>query len=139
MRFYYGEQNVLRALDEAEFWKHQETEHAGLIPIVTPDLEPQYVHRLEQFGVELSSMQAEVVKYIESVTRSKGVVSRALKWEMRDVVKRCIEQSKEFVGLMTEMLQNSHAVQKSQPSQTVIRHMIRESQYFIGIGQLILM
>ena len=138
MRYYYGEQNILRALDEAEFWKHQEAEHAGLIPLVTPNLEPQYVQRLEQFSVELSQMNAETVKYIQSVIRSKGMVSQELKIQMLNVIRQCVEQSKGFTELMTDMLQNSNAVRSSQPSQTVIRHMIRESQYFIGIAQLIL-
>jgi len=138
VQFYYGVQNVLRALDEAEFWKHQEAEHAGLIPAVTPNLEHQYVKRLEQLGVELYHMNAEAVKYIESATRSRGMVNRGLKTQMLNLVSQCVEQSKVFVGLMEEMLQNSHAVRASQVSQTVIHHMIRESQYFIGIDQLVL-
>ena len=137
MRFYYGERNILRALDESEFWKHQEAEHAGLIPVVTPNLEPQYAQRLEQFGIDISHMNAEAVKYISSVTRSKGIVSRDMKMQMLDFIKRCMEQSMNFTACMTEMLENSHAVRTSQPSQTVLHHMIRESQYYIGIAQLI--
>ena len=138
MQYYYGEQNLLRALDEAEFWKRQEAEHAGLIPVVTPNLEPQYVHRLEQYGVELGLMNAEAVKYIESITRSKGTVSRELKTQILDMVKRSVDQSKSFSEFMTAMLVNSNAVRSNQASQTVIHHMIRESQYFIGVDQLIL-
>ena len=59
MQYYYGEKNLLRALDEAEFWKHQEKEHAGLIPAVTQGLEPEYVQQLQQYEVELGSMNAE--------------------------------------------------------------------------------
>lgn len=138
MQFYYGEQNILRALDEAEFWKHQEAEHTGLIPVVTPNLEPQYAQRLTQLGNEISAMNAEAVKFITSVVRSRGVVSRDLKMQMLDFVKQCIEQSKEFIELMQDMLQNSRAVQASAASPTVVKHMIRESQYFIGIEQLIM-
>jgi len=138
MQYYYGEQNILRALDEAEFWKHQEKEHAGLIPAVTPALEPQYIHKLEQFGIELGNMNAEAAKYIASLTRSKGRVNRALKVQMLTFIKQCVEQSKRFVELMTELLQSSQAVHDNPTSQTVIYHMIRESQYFIGIDQLVL-
>jgi len=128
----------LRALDETEFWKHQETEHAGLIPLVTPNLETKYVQRLGQLKTELSTMNAEAAKYITSITRSKGAVSRALRSQMINFVKRCVEQSQGFTMLMTDMLQNSGAVSSNPSSQEVIRHMIRESQYYIGIGQLIL-
>ena len=138
MQYYYGEQNISRALDEAGFWKHQEAEHAGLIPVVTPGLEAQYVQRLELFGIELNHMNAEAAKYITSITRSKGMVSRELRTQMLNFIAGCVEQSKAFSNFMMEMLQSSHAVRASQPSQTVLHHMIRESQYFIGIDQLIL-
>ena len=138
MQYYYGEKNIYRALDEAEFWKHQETEHAGLIPVVTPGLEPQYVQRLNQFETALANMNGEAVKYIASFTRSKGMVSHELRLQMLEFIKQCIQQSQDFVAFMMEMLQDSQAVRASQPSQTVIHHMIRESQYFIGIDQLIL-
>jgi hypothetical protein len=138
MQFYYGEKNILRALDEAEFWKLQETEHAGLIPQVTPNLEPEYAKALEQYGTELAIMHSEVVKDIASFTRSEGKITPEMKMQMLDLVKQCIDQSSSFVGLMVEMLRSSRAVQASQTSQTVINHMIRESQYFIGIDQLIL-
>ena len=138
MQYYYGEKNIQRALDEAAFWKHQEKEHAGLIPEVTPGLEPQYTQELEQFGVALGHMNAQAVKYIASITRSKGRVPRELRIQMLDFIKQCVEQSQDFTALMTKMLSESQAVHGHQPSQVVINHMIRESQYFIGIDQLIL-
>ena len=138
MQFYYGETNILRALDEAEFWKHQEAEHAGLIPLVTPSLEQEYVQRLAQYGIELNSMNAETVKYITSITRSNGMVSREMRTQMLKLIRECIEQSREFVKYMTKLLEDSNAVRSSQSSQVVIHHMIRESQYFIGIDQLII-
>ena len=138
MQYYYGSQNILRALDEAEFWKHQEAEHAGLIPVVTPGLEPEYVQQLEQFGAAFNTMNAEAAKYIQSVNRSKGMISRELNRQMVDFVGQCVGQSQSFVALLTEMLQNSHAVISNATAPTLLNHMIRESQYFIGIDQLIL-
>jgi len=138
MQYYYGEQNILRALDEAEFWKHQEAEHAGLIPLVTPNLEVQYVQRLEQLGIDLHQMNAEATKYIASITRSQGMVSYELSAQMLNFVQRCVEQSTHFVEFMTALLRHSQAVHSNPSSQEVINHMIRESQYFIGIDQLIL-
>ena len=138
MQFYYGEQNILRALDEAEFWKLQESEHAELIPLVTPNLEPEYVTRLHQYRIAFSDMQAEAIKYIASITRSKGMVTRELKMQMMQFIKACIEQSQDFVELIDSLLTSSHAVRNNPSSQEVIRHMIRESKYFVGIAQLIL-
>ena len=137
MRFYYGEQNILRALDETEFWKQQESEHAGLIIKITPGLEPQYTAKLEQLGTELHLMNAEAVKYIESVIRSKGMLNKNIQAQIPVFLKKCVEQSKKFVGLMNEMLEHSHTVKENETSQTVIHHMIRESECYIGIVQLI--
>jgi len=138
MRYYYGEKNILRALDEAEFWKHQEAEHTDLIPVVTPNLEMQYVQRLEALGLELRQTQSEAVKFIASATRSNGVVGQELKTQMLSFVKHCVEQSKNFVAIMNELLQYSQAVRSNATAPTLLHHMIRESQYFIGIDQLII-
>ena len=138
MQFYYGAQNILRALDEAEFWKHQEAEHTDLIPIVTPNLEAQYVKALAQFGEEMNKLNAEATKYVESVTRAEGAVSPELKAQMLELILLCVEQSQKFVDFMEDLLNNSRAVRANPPSVAVIHHMIRESSYFIGIAQLIL-
>jgi len=138
MQFYYGDQNILRALDEAEFWKMQESEHADLIPLVTPTLEPEYVTLLHQYRIAFSDTQAETISYIASITRSKGMVGRELKMQMLQFIKECIEQSQSFVEFIDSLLTNSHAVKGNPSSQEVIRHMIRESRYFVGIAQLIL-
>jgi len=138
MQFYYGEQNILRAFDEAEFWKLQESEHAELIPLVTPGLEPEYVAKLGQFRIDFSDMHAEAIGYIASITRSKGMVGRELKMQMLSFIKKCVEQSQSFVEFIDSLLISSHAVRNNPSSQEVIRHMIRESQYFVGIARLIL-
>ena len=138
MQFYYGADNILRALDEAEFWKHQEADHAELIRTITPNLEARYVSKLVQFGEELNHLNAEAAKYIESVNRADGAVSPELKAQMLELILLCVDKSQQFVDFMEELLKDSKAVQANPSSMAVIRHMIRESQYFIGIAQLIL-
>jgi len=138
MQFYYGAQNILRALDEAEFWKHQEAEHTDLIPIVTPNLEPANVHTLQQFGAEMTKLNEEAMKYVESVNRAAGDIGPELKAQMLDLITICVDQSKKFIEFLEGLLNTSTAVQANPPSVAVIHHMIRESMYFVGIAQLIL-
>jgi len=138
MQYYYGAQNILRALDEADFWKHQEMEHTALIGVVTPNLEPYYVQKLSQLGNEIAHLYSEAVKYVESVTRSRGVLSRELKIQMYNLIKKCVEQSQYFTELMEEMLTESQAVKENPTTPTLLHHMIKESKYFIGVAQLIL-
>ena len=138
MLYYYGEPNLLRALGEAGFWKRQEAEHAGLVPEVTPGLEPENARRLEEFGAELNRTEADAVRLSESLVRSKGAASRGLRAEALRFVRECAEQSERFVHLLEELLQESPAVRGSPPSVTVVKHMVRESEYFAGIARLIL-
>jgi hypothetical protein len=96
------------------------------------------VQHLHKFRIEFSNAQAEAIKYITSITRSKGMVSRDLKMQMISFIKECVGQSESFVDFLGVLLVSSNAVKANPPSQEVIRHMIRESKYFIGIEQLII-
>lgn len=138
MQFYYGEKNLLRALDEAEFWKHQEAEHTTVIQVATPNLEIIYVEKLKKFEKEFNITYGKLVRYIQSVIRSKGDIDRELKVQILDCIRYSICQSKHFIEFLEMMLGQSKAVQKNIIAQTVINHIVRESQYFIGIEQLIL-
>lgn len=138
MQYYYGDKNILRALDEAEFWKHQEIEHTTVIQLVTPGLESEYVQGLKGFETEFTRKHAEIVQYIESVTRSNGNFSNELYSKMIQVIQTSIQLSMQFIEYLNMMLGRSSAVEANTSSQTVINHIIRESQYFIGIDQLIL-
>ena len=138
MQFYYGAQNILRALDEAEFWKHQEAEHTDLIPILVPNLEAPHVQQLEHFGKEMTELNEKAMGFVESVTRSEGMVSPELKAQMMELIILCVDQSQKFVDCLEGLLNHSPAVRANPPAMAVIHHMIRESQYFIGIAQLIL-
>jgi len=132
MQNYYGGLNILRALDEAEFWKHQEAEHADLIPLVTPNLEPQYAKALSEFALALRNTQTETIQYIEAVNVPRRFINREMRAQIAELINRCREQTEQFISLMEEILQGSHASRASQPSQVVINHMIRESRYFLG-------
>jgi len=138
MQFYYGDHNILRALDEAEFWKHQEAEHTDLIPIVAPGLERHYMQELAKFREEMNSLNAQAVQLVESATRAGGNVEPELKARMLELVMHCVEQSQKFVEFMEEILRDSAAARGNAVATEVIRHMVRESQYFVGIAQLIL-
>ncbi len=137
MQYYYGDQNILRALDEAEFWKHQESEHTTVIQLVTPDLEAEYVQILNDFKRDFDRVYGQLVRFIESVIRSKGKVDEEMLCEIKKWLVYGIEQSQKFVNFLDHLLKQSEAVKGSVPSQTVINHIIRESQYFIGIEELI--
>jgi len=116
MQFYYGQQMPLRVLDEAEFWKMQESEHTVVIREVLPNLENQYVEALKQWEQALKGTHQKVVSYVEY----------------------CLDESMKFIELCNQIKTHSSAAKNNPIAQTILDHIIRESEYFIGIARVIL-
>lgn len=138
MQFYYGDSNLLRMLDEAQFWKLQEKEHTAVVQNTTPNLEKEYVNSLNEFELAFIAMEGCAIRLIETVIRSKDNINQNLKNEIYAFIKECIAQSQQFIKLLDYMLKNSDAVKDNQFSQVVINHIRRESEYFIGIAETIM-
>ncbi|GAA0356512.1 hypothetical protein J2S11_000817 [Bacillus horti] len=97
MQYYYGDQMPLRVLDEAEFWKHQEEEHTVVIRELVRDLEQEYVSGLEEWEEAFAKTHQLVVRYIETVNRSKGQISQEFYQNVLELVSFCLKQSEEFI------------------------------------------
>lgn len=138
MQFYYGEKTLARALDEAEFWKRQEAEHTVVIRQVVPNLEPRFVMQLQQYEMAFNQAKGLVVRYIETLIRSKGNVSRSMQQQILEFLEKAIEQSRQFIQLLNQILAESEAVRNNPVAPIVINHIRRESEYFIGITQAVL-
>ena len=138
MQFYYGERNLSRALDEAEFWKHQEAEHTVVIRQIVPNLEPRFVMQLQQFEQAFHQAKGLVVSYIETLVRSRGNISRSMQEQIKMILEKAIEQSQQFIKLLNQILSESEAVRANPVAPVVINHIRRESEYFIGISQAVL-
>lgn len=138
MQFYYGNQMPLRILDEAEFWKHQEEEHTVVIRELVNNLETEYVNALHEWEKALSETHKHVVRFIETVIRSKDYISNALYQQVLQLVSFCLQQSLEFIKLCEQIKNESAAVSANPTAKVVLDHIIRESEYFVGIAQTIL-
>ncbi len=133
MRFFYGEKNILRALEEAEFWKHQESEHTVVIQEVVPDLEEEYIVRLEEYKEVFDSTQGSIVRLMETAVNCQNILSADIYQEIISLIDLSIRQSRVFVEFLGMLLRDSDAVKNSPVAGTVINHIRRESEYFIGI------
>lgn len=138
MQFYYGQQMPLRILDEAEFWKHQEEEHTVVIRELVSGLEKNYVDALKEWEKALSETHQYVVRYIESIIRSSYYLPNGLYQQVLQLVAFCLEQSLAFIKLCQQIKTKSTAVQNNPTAKVVIDHIIRESEYFVGISQALL-
>jgi hypothetical protein len=137
MHFYYGEQMPLRILDEAEFWKHQEKEHTVVIRQAINHLEKEYVDALSEWEQAISKTHQTVVSYIETVIRSQYVYEQ-IQQQVIQLITFCFDESMNFTELCRQIKSNSAAAKDNLFAKTLLDHIIRESEYFIGITRVIL-
>lgn len=135
MQFYYGDQNYLRVLDEVEFWKRQEAEHTTVIQEVIPDLDLMTVNQLNEFELEFNQTQQKAVQLIETAVRSQGQLNQQMTQHILDFINYAIQESEQFVQFLNDFLAQA---QIDMVGKTVVNHIIRESEYFIGIAQTIM-
>ena len=128
----------LRVLDEAEFWKHQEEEHTVVIRELVANLEEEYVKAMHEWEKALGETHKQVIRFIESVIRSKDHLSNSLYQQVLQLVSFCLQQSVEFIKLCEQIKNESAAVGANPTAKVVLDHIIRESEYFVGIAQTIL-
>ncbi len=138
MQFYYGSQMPLRVLDECEFWKEQEEEHTVVIRELVSDLESKYVETLKKWEVAFREAHQRVVRFIETTVRSNGSFSNALYRDLIQLIQYCLDQSQKFIHFCNGLIQESKAIKGNPTAIVVLKHIIRESEYFIGIAQTIL-
>jgi hypothetical protein len=134
MRFCYGDKNILRILEEAEFWKRQEAEHTVVIRELVPDLEQHYVDKLEESMEVFNSTEATITQYIENIISNPNI-DPCLEEKINALIKVTICQSQIFVKFLGDMISNSSALEDNLTAIVVINHIRRESEYYIGIAK----
>lgn len=75
------------------------------------------------------------MQFTESEVRSDSKVNDD---KIIDCIEDCVEQSKNFVHFLNDLIKNSQSKQLEGLAKVVVNHIIRESQYFVGIAELIL-
>lgn len=138
MQYYYGDKNLLRVLDETEFWKQQESEHTVVIRQAVPNLEPQYVQLLQEWERALAQTQAIAVQYIEAVIRSNYNINHALEQQIIQFIHYAVDQSRKFIEFLNELSAKSAAIRNNPVAQVIINHIRRESEYYVGVVQAFL-
>ncbi len=134
MQYYYGDKNFLRVLDEIEFWKIQEKEHTVVIRKIAPELENEYVKQLENWEQAFTQTRAIAVRYVEAVNRSVSYISPELQQQIMQFIDFCMRQSQEFVMFLNMISSQSPTIKDNIVATTVVNHIRRESEYFIGIA-----
>jgi len=139
MQFYYGDKMPLRILDEGEFWKLQEAEHTDVIRALVPNLEPQFVQALQAWEQELSRTQATFVQYIQTAVRGEEYLQPQFYEQVLELVEFATQESEQFIMLLNQLGTESEALKHNPTAITVLNHIRRESEYFIGIARALLL
>ncbi|MCC3377720.1 DUF2935 domain-containing protein, partial [Cohnella sp. REN36] len=105
---------------------------------LVPTLEEPFVQALAAWEQALSQTEATFVRYIEQVVRLEHKVSPELYQEILQLVRFALEQSRQFVLLLNQLGEESQALKSNPTAITVLNHIRRESEYFIGIAEALL-
>lgn len=135
MQFCYGDKNHIRILEEAEFWKRQEAEHTVVIRKIVQGLEEKFTEKLDEYQKILSATEATILQYIETLNRSGYVITSELVQKIANIIEITLRQSQTFVNFLNCMAKESAAVANNLTASVVINHIVRESEYYIGIAK----
>lgn len=135
MQFCYGDKNHVRILEEAEFWKRQEAEHTVVIRELASNLEEEFQEKLKAEYESLSSIEATIAQYIERLARINYIITPGLEDQIIDLIEFTLCQSENFVALLSNMMKESREINDNVVVSVVVSHIIRESQYYIGIAK----
>lgn len=134
MLFVYGPYLPVRILEEIRFWKEQESEHTDVIKAIVPGLEPNFVQLLNEWKqVFEGTMEAanQLLQY--GLSSKQAVTNPQFIQETERILEVSFRQSKEFVRQLYFILDQSAAAKAIPLAKTVILHIIRESEYFLGV------
>ncbi|MDT0125620.1 Fe-Mn family superoxide dismutase [Paenibacillus sp. RRE4] len=129
----YGHLLPLRTLEEIRFWKEQEKEHTLIIRTLVPDLEPSYVKLLEEWEAAFANSERVANQLIKQLLPATQPPAPYIMRSIDQLVQTAKHQSKEFIKQLYIMLEQSAAVRAAPLAQTFILHIIRESEYFLGV------
>ncbi|MGQ8875236.1 Fe-Mn family superoxide dismutase [Paenibacillus sp. TSA_86.1] len=129
----YGHLLPLRTLEEIRFWKEQEKEHTLLIRALVPELEPAYVKLLEEWEAAFANSEQVANQLLKQLLPATQPPAPYMMRCIDQLVSTAQQQSREFIQQLYIMLEQSAAVRAVPLAQTIILHIIRESEYFLGV------
>ena len=135
MQFCYGDKNNIRILEEARFWKRQESEHTTVIKEIVSSLEEEFLNNLNKYYKIFSSTESVIIQYFEKLNKLCYNMTPEIINQIKNMIDITLQQSRSFVNFLNHILVESNAVKNNLVAGTVINHIIRESEYYIGIAK----
>ncbi|MGN7764580.1 Fe-Mn family superoxide dismutase [Paenibacillus sp. 22594] len=126
----YGQVLPVRILEEIAFWKKQEQEHTVVIKAVIPQLEERYVKLLDEWAFVFEATEQAARQLLEA---SQDCSPAELAAGTEQLLQVACSQSREFIRQLYALMEGSAAVKAQPLAGTVLLHIIRESEYVLGV------
>lgn len=133
MLLIYGDLMPVRLLEEIQFWKNQELEHANMISQLIPDLEPEYAQVLSEWEQVFQKTEETARGWLTSVSKNRQLPEPNMIEQIELLLKASVYQSEQFVQQLEYMRQYSKAVQDTSAASIMISHIARESYVFVSL------
>lgn len=133
MLYIYGSMLPIRILEEIRFWKQQEMEHTEVIKAIIPDLEKPYVQLLNEWAVVFQQTELAAQKLLDQALDPSSSSSHLVIADTEQLLLTSTHQSREFIRQLYMMMEQSAAVRRIPLADTVLLHIIRESEYFLAV------
>lgn len=134
MLYVYGPYLPVRILEEIRFWKEQENEHTDVIKAIVPALEQPYVKLLDDWAKVFEETQKAANELLQHALHTQHNPSEpGLLDQIERLLDASFRQSKEWIRQLYIILDQSAAVKAVPLAKVVILHIIRESDYFLGV------
>ncbi|AZK44827.1 Fe-Mn family superoxide dismutase [Paenibacillus lentus] len=134
MLLVYGPYLPVRILEEIRFWKQQEAEHTDVIKAIIPGLEPYYVQQLDDWKKVFEETEAVANQLLQyALSSQQAACNPQLIQQTERLLDTSFRQSKEFIRQLYFILDCSAAAKSVPLAKTVLLHIIRESEYFLGV------
>jgi Fe-Mn family superoxide dismutase len=129
----YGVLMPIRVLEEIRFWKTQEREHTEVIRALAPDLEAPFVKLMKAWERVFEQSEMAAVRLLEAALRGGLIVTPEQRAEVEGLLAASAAQSQQWVQQLAKMEQESAPIRSRPVVKAVIQHIIRESEYFLGV------
>lgn len=133
MLYIYGTKLPARILEEIRFWKQQEMEHTDVIQAIVPTLEQPYVKLLNEWHVVFAETERAADGLLRQVLHHSASIPAPLISQVEQLLRVSFDQSQHFIRQLHDLRNASSAVQQVPLADTVLLHIIRESEYFLGV------
>lgn len=135
MLMVYNSLMPLRIMEEVRFWKMREKENIAMLSELCTGIEPHFAQLLQAWADVLHKTGDAADRWIKS-SLNESLAMHNLAQNQSDynkMMRHAVKQSEDLTQHLHKLAAQSHTISNSPPIIVVVQHIIRESEYFLGV------